>query len=128
MDEIMLAFLQSKHKVASMHRGLPNRKHPIRLQADGVFFFVRSGDRLVVKDAVVTSPKRQFEPGSPRQVSGTVIAGTMAAPDLQPRDCAPWYPTVANIAAIGRFFHSAAQSPKMTDCARHEQPSPRQAN
>jgi hypothetical protein len=91
----------------------------------GEAFSFAGGDRLAVKDAGGTSPKRQFEPGSPRQVSGPVAAETAASPDLQPRDCAPWHPTVANIAAIGSFFHSAAQSHNVTDCARHEHPSPR---
>jgi hypothetical protein len=103
-------------------------KRPTRLQADEAFFVVHSGDRLVVKDAEVTSPKRQFEPGSPHHVSGTVTVGAAAAPDLQPRDWAPWYPTVANIALTARIFHSAAHSPNVTDWARHEQPSSRQAN
>ena len=110
-----------------MHNDLPNLERPTRLQADGAFFAVR-GDRLADKDAVTTPRKRQCEPGSPHQSSGTVIVEAMAAPDLQPRDCAPWYPTVANIADTDRIFHRAAQSPNLTDCARHEQPHPRQAN
>ena len=87
-----------------MHKEARKQKRPIRRQADEAFFFVQRGDRLAVKDAVVTSPKRQFEPGSLHQTGGTVIVGAMAAPDLQPRDCAPWYPTVANIAAFGSDF------------------------
>jgi hypothetical protein len=103
-----------------MRNVLALAERPTRLQADGAFFVAPRGGRLVVKDAVVTSPKRQFEPGSPRQLSGTVPVAAVAAPDRQPRDCAPWYPTVANITAMARNFHSAAQSPNATDCARHE--------
>jgi hypothetical protein len=97
--------------------------HPTRLAADGVFFFVPCGDRLAVKDAGATSPKRQFEPGSPHQIGGTVIVGAMAAPSHQPWDCGPWYPIVANITATALIFHCTAQSLNMTDCGRHEYPS-----
>ena len=123
----MLAIVKCKHIVAFMHKEAPKRKHPTRLEADGVFFFVRCGDRLADKDAGTTPRKRQCEPGSPRQLSGTVTVGAAAAPDRQPRDCAPWHPTLANIAALARIFHSAAQSPN-ADCARHEYPRKIQAN
>ena len=109
-----------------MFNGTTIIEHPTRLEADGVLFG-RGGDRLVAKDAEVTSPKRQFEPGSPHQTSGTDIVGAMAAPDLQPRDCGPWCPTVANIADSGRNFHGSL-SPNLTDCGRHEQSSSRQTN
>ena len=54
--------------LASMLSSIHNAKRPTRLQADEAFFVV-GGGRLVVKDAVVTSPKRQFEPGSPHHRS-----------------------------------------------------------
>jgi len=36
--------------------------HPIRLHADQAFFFVPCGDRLVVQEVVVSSPKRRRRP------------------------------------------------------------------
>jgi len=111
-----------------MRKEMPSYERPTRLQADGAFFVVPCGDRLVVKDAVVTSPKRQFEPGSPRQLSGTVPVAAVAAPDRQPRDWTPRFPTVCNIAANDRFFHRASKSPNMPDWTRHEYPSSIQAN
>src|SRR5579871_2365894 len=110
-----------------MLRYLTEAKRPQPDDRMGAFSCV-GGDRLAVKDARGTSRKRQFEPGSPHQLSGTVTVGAAAAPDLQPRDWAPWYPTVANIAATSRFFHCAPQSPNVSDWARHEYPSSRQAN
>jgi hypothetical protein len=47
----------------------------------------------------------------------------VAAPSLQPRDWAPWYPTVSNIARTARNFHLATLSHNVSDWARHEQPS-----
>lgn len=110
-----------------MAQSMLTQRRPIRLPADGAFFVAPRGDRLVVKDAGDTSRKRQFEAGSPRQVSGTVPVAAVAAPDRQPRDWTPRFPTVANIAAFGRLFHSAAQSPNMSDWTRHEHPRQRQA-
>lgn len=111
-----------------MHNDLPVLERPIRQQAGGALFAVR-GDRLGVQDAVVTSPKRQFEAGSPHQVSGTVAAETVTAPDHQPRDLAPKKMTASrNIAQNRSIFHPAAHFPQMSDLARHEQPSPRQTD
>jgi hypothetical protein len=62
-----------------MHGELTMFKRPTRLQADGAFFVALCGDRLVVKDAGGTSRKRQFEPGSPRQLSGTVSVAAVTA-------------------------------------------------
>lgn len=88
----------------------------------GEAFSFAGGDRLGVKDAWGTSRKRQFEAGSPRQLSGTVPVAAVAAPDLQPRDWAPWYPTVTNIARTARNFHLATLSHNVSDWARHEYP------
>jgi hypothetical protein len=114
--------------MGDMRNGHPIGERPTRFPADGAFFVAQRGGRLAVKDAGGTSRKRQFEPGSPRQISGTVSAPTLAAPCRQPRDSAPWYPTVGNIAPSVRFFHRVAGSPNMTDSARHEYPLSRQAD
>lgn len=109
-----------------MHKSLAQRERPNRLQAVGAFFCAR-GDRLVVKDAATTPPKRQFEPGSSRQLaSGTACVAAPTAPGLQPRDWAPEHPTVCNVMHAARHFYGG-QSP-MSDWARHEYPLPRQAD
>src|SRR5579863_10426537 len=126
----MLAFLNSKHKVASMHRELQSQERPTRLQADEAFFFVRRGDRLAVRTRGV-HPRNVSSNLAPRTivVSGTVTVSAATAPDHQPRDLAPKKMTASrNIAPNRSIFHAAADFPQMTDLARHEYPSPRQAN
>lgn len=56
--------------------------------------------------------------------SGPVAARTAASPCHQPRDWAPWYPTVRNIARTARNFHLATLSHNVSDWARHEYPLP----
>ena len=50
------------------------RERPTCVNAGGALFVVLCGDRLAVKDAGGTSPKRQFEPGSPHQKWGRAVA------------------------------------------------------
>jgi hypothetical protein len=47
-------------------------KRPLHLLAEGALLFA-GGDRLAVKDAGTTPPKRQFEPGSSHQLGGAVL-------------------------------------------------------
>lgn len=126
--KIVLAFHISKHKIKIMHKLVHRQKRLTCGYIAGEALFVVGGDRLAVKDAARTQPKRQFKPGSPHQVSGTVIVGAMAAPDRQPRDWAPRYPTVANIAPTAWNFHLATLSHNLSDWARHEYPRKIQAN
>ena len=98
---------------------IQTKERPTRLLADEAFFFVRGGDRLAVRTRRVHL-RNVSSSLAPRTItSGTVIVGAMAAPDLQPRDWAPEYPTVANIAALAAFFHRAP-SLNMSDWAPHE--------
>jgi hypothetical protein len=53
----------------------------------------------------------------------------VTAPDHQPRDLAPKKMTTSrNIAQNRSIFHPAAHFPQMSDLARHEYPSSRQAS
>ena len=62
--------------------------------------------------------------------SGTDAVEAVPVPDQKPRDLAPKQMTTqANIADSVLFFQSPASGrPQMTDLARHEYPSSRQAN
>lgn len=112
--------------LSSIHR----QEYPTRLPADGVFFFVLSGDRLAVRTRGV-HPRNVSSNLAPRTivVSGTVTVSAATAPDHQPRDLAPKKMTASrNIAPNRSIFHTAAHFPQMSDLARHEHPSSRQAN
>src|SRR5579863_802635 len=123
---IMLAFMHN----AGMTMRMLTTKRPTRLQADGAFFFASSGDRLAVRTRGV-HPRNVSSNLAPRTivVSGTDAAETAPAPDHQPRDLAPKKMTASrNIAPNRSGFQNAAHFPQMTDLARHEHPSSRQAN
>src|SRR5438105_10599838 len=84
------------------------------------------GGRLAVRTPGV-HPGNVSSNLAPRAIiSGTVIVGAMAAPSRPPRDWAPRYPTVCNITASARIC--TARSLNVSDWARHEYPSPRQAD
>src|ERR1700722_19499837 len=117
----MLALMHNAGMAKEMHK----QQRPTCGDAGGAFLYVR-GDRLAVRTRGV-HPRNVSSNLAPCTISGPVAVEAAASPCLQPRDCAPWHPTVANIAATARFFHSAAQSLN-ADCARHEYPSSRQAN
>ena len=105
-----------------MHR----RQRTTRLHADGAFFFALRGGRLAVRTPGV-HPGNVSSNLAPRAIkSGTVIVGAMPAPSHPPRDWAPEFPTVSNIAISDRFC--TALSPNVTDWARHARTSPRQAD
>lgn len=92
--------------------------------------FLSGGDRLAVRTRGV-HPRNVSSNLAPCAivVSGTATAETVTAPDHQPRDLAPKKMTAShNIAQNRSIFHTAANFPQMSDLARHEQPSPRQAN
>lgn len=96
------------------------RQRPIRLPPDEAFFFV-GGDRLAVRTRGV-HPRNVSSILAPRAItSGTACVAAPTAPDRQPRDWAPEYPTVANIAASAAFRHRAP-SLNTSDWARHEYP------
>src|SRR5579872_629631 len=94
---------------------------PTRLQADGAFFFVPRGDRLAVRTRWLRH-RNVSSNLAPRAISGPVAAETAASPCRQPRDWAPEYPTVTNIARADRNFHLATLSHNVSDWARHEYP------
>src|ERR1700722_15196359 len=113
-----------------MHNGFTNRERPTRRQADGAYFIVRRGDRLAVRTRGV-HPRNVSSNLALRTivVSGTVAVSAATAPDHQPRDLAPKKMTASlNVARNRSIFHPAAYLPQMSDLARHEQSSPRQAN
>lgn len=106
-----------------MVKHLLDVRHPRPYHREGAFSCL-GGDRLAVRTRGV-HPRNVSSNLAPRTISsGTVIAGTTAAPDLQPRDWAPEYPTVANIARAARNFHLATLSHNVSDWARHEYPLP----
>ena len=101
------------------------KERPTCVNAGGALF-VLGGDRLVAKDAGATSPKRQFEPGSPHQTSGTVAALTAPVPDHQPRDRTPRKMTASRYIARRRSVFQNAVLSHMTDRTRREHsPSPK---
>ena len=115
-----------KNMLSIIHKG----KRPTRRQAGGVLFFVRCGDRLVVRTRGV-HPRNVSSNLAPRTivVSGTATAETVTAPDHQPRDLAPKKMTASrNITQNRSIFQNAGRFPQMSDLARHEQPSSRQAD
>ena len=94
----------------------------------GEAFSFAGGVRLAVQDAAGTSPKPEFDPQTPRQLSGTVAVAPVAAPDRPPRDGTPERATVGNIRLSVFGFQRVALSLNMPDGTRHEYPSSRQAN
>src|SRR5581483_567396 len=112
-----------------MHRDHPKRKRPTCVNAGGALFVAPVRGSSSGKDAGTTPPKRQFEPGSSHHSSGTGAAETAPAPDHQPRDLAPRKMTASNNITVRKsVFQNAVQFPQVTDLARHEHPSPRQAD
>lgn len=107
-----------------------SQERPTRLRTDRALFFVSGGDRLAVRTRGV-HPRNVSSNLAPRTivVSGTVTVSAGTAPDHQPRDLAPKKMTTShNIARNRSIFHAAAHFPQMTDLARHEYPSPQQAD
>lgn len=111
-----------------MQMAVHMQKRPNRLQAEGALFVVcgRGSSSGQGRGAYITETPSSIL--APRTIitSGTVSVAAATAPDLQPRDWAPEYPTVSNIAITAR--NCTGQSPNMLDWARHEHPSPRQAD
>jgi hypothetical protein len=113
-----------------MKLSLRNKKRLACGYIAGKALFVMGGDRLAVRTRGV-HPRNVSSNLAPRTivVSGTATAETVTAPDHQPRDLAPKKMTASrNIAPNRSIFHTAAHLPQMSDLARYEQPSPRQAN
>jgi hypothetical protein len=115
--------------IIPMHNELTKTERPTRFPADGALFAVR-GDRLAVRTRWLHH--RNVSSNLALRtivVSGTVTVEAATAPDHQPRDLAPKKMTASRSIAQNRsIFHTAAHYPQMSDLARHEQPSSRQAN
>jgi hypothetical protein len=119
---------------------LHTEKGPNRLQADGAFLRSEAWQSGLLHRAypsadlwasIPLAGSREFEPHRfhHRLFSGADAAETAPAPDHQPRDLAPRKMTAPrNIAPITSDFQNAAQSPQLTDLARHEHPLPRKAD
>ena len=111
---------------ACMTTGNLTGKRPTRLQADGAFFVVWRGSSSGQGRGDYT-PETPSSILAPRTISsGPASVAAATSPCLQPRDCAPWYPTVSNIVAFGQIFHGALYL-NVTDCAREHSLS-QQAN
>lgn len=123
-----------------MRNDLVMIERPTRLQADGAFLRLEAWQSGLLHRAYPSADlwaskplagSRQFESDRFRHLtSGAAVVAAAAAPDHQPRDLAPKQTTVLrNIHLAGCGFQKRdGQHPQMTDLARHEYPSPRQAN
>jgi hypothetical protein len=123
----MLDSIVGKHKMLSMVKNAMKKRLACGYIAGEAFFYL-GGDRLEVRTPGV-HPGNVSSKLAPRALtSGTVTVGAAAAPDLPPRDWAPELPIVSNIAIPEGLFHRAPNTLNVTDWARHEHPSSRQAN
>lgn len=86
--------------------------------------FLLGGNRLAVRTRWLRHRNVSSNLAPRANQSGTVPVAAVAAPDRQPRDWAPRYPTVRNIARAGRNFHLATLSHNVSDWARHERSLP----
>lgn len=125
---------------ASMHSEMHQQKRPTGLAAGGAFLRLEAWQSGLLHraypsaDLWVSKPlagSREFEPHRFHHLtSGAAVVAAAAAPDHQPRDLAPKQTTVlSNIRLAGLYFQNCSGPlPQMTDLARHEYPSPRQAD
>jgi len=77
MRQNMLDTASLSSILATMLSSIHRQEHLASGHIAGEAFSFAGGDRLPVTDAGAKSPKRQFEFGSPHQLSGTVIVGAM---------------------------------------------------
>src|SRR4029077_3595761 len=125
--EIMLDRVGAvKHNPGMLSMARNAERLPCRKAGEAFFVSARGSSRGQGRRGYIPETSVRTCLPAPSAFSGPVAAQTAASPCLQPRDCAPWYPTVSNIAMFGLFFRGAF-SLRVADCAREHRLA-RQAN
>lgn len=123
-----------------MDEGIHTQERPASRKAGGAFLRSEAWQSGLLHraypsaDVWASNPltaSREFEPHRFHHLtSGVAVLAGAATPDHQPRDLAPERTTVLdNIRLAGLYFQNrSGPLPQLTDLARHERPSPRQAD
>src|SRR5215468_3149025 len=122
-----------------MHNGLTIRKRPASQKDSRALLCTEAWQSGLLHraypsaDVLASKPlltSREFESHRfHHQTSGAASVAAVTTPDHQPRDCAPKRMTMLKYTPCRAYFPASfGPVPNVTDCARHEYPSSRQAD